>query len=570
MENKEKITYLGYSDYRNKMTKFGIKEKDRTRHMYVIGMTGMGKSTLLENMAIQDIQNGEGIIFMDPHGGTAKKLLDFVPEERKKDVIYFAPFDVEHPIAFNVLEKVDDNKRYLVADGLMAAFKKVFGEEKFSDRIQYILNNSILTLLENEGETLMGINRLLSDKNYRKKMVENVKDPAIKTFWNEEYAKAGEKYQQDAAPGIQNKIGQFTSNPLIRNIIGQKKTSFDIRDIMDNKKILIVNLSIGEMGVGNSNLMGSLLITKIYLSAMGRAEVEDNVLQKLPPIYFYVDEFQNFANDSFANILSQARKYKLALIVAHQYVDQMTEEIKSAIFGNVGTKITFRVGGQTDAETFEREFAPVFTADDFTNIAAFQMYLRLMINNEGSRAFSAKAMPPIEKPEISYAKEIIEYNREVYGKPKEEIEKEITEWFQPVIFNNTENKDTFQDKKTNKESYYINNRQNIERKENNTKNNNHLRTKRDDYKKERDIVNTNFNKIKEEIKESKEEKTNNNNSLKEALEKAIKTQNNLTKNNIQNQNINNKVKNDENNNINNDNFLKEIDEKTLKNIIEKE
>jgi energy-coupling factor transporter ATP-binding protein EcfA2 len=431
LNDPNRITYIGNVDYRNKMIRFGIKAKDRTKHLYVIGKSGMGKSTLLENMAIQDIQNGEGIAFMDPHGGTAEKLLDFVPEHRKKDVIYFAPFDTEYPVALNVLEKVDISKRHLVANGLMAAFKKVFGEDKFSDRMQYILNNIILTLLENDDETLIGINRILSDKEYRRKMVENVKDPSIKSFWLEEYAKAGEKYQQEAAPAIQNKIGQFTSNPLIRNIIGQKKTSFDIRDVMDNKKILIMNLSKGKMGEGNANLIGSLLITKIYLAAMSRADVDPYKLNDLPPFYFYVDEFQNFANDSFANILSEARKYQLALTVAHQYVDQMTDEVKSAIFGNVGTMITFRVGA-TDAEVFEKEFAPFFTADDIVNLSAFQMYLRLMIDSVGSKPFSAIGLPPIEKPDISYSEEIVELSRHTFGKAKDLVENEIKDAVMPT------------------------------------------------------------------------------------------------------------------------------------------
>lgn len=431
MENindPNRITYIGNVDYRNKMIKFGIKAKDRTKHTYIIGKSGMGKSTVMENMAIQDIQNGEGLAFLDPHGGTAEKLLDFVPEHRKKDVIYFAPFDTEHPIGLNVLEKVDISKRHLVANGLMAAFKKVFGEDKFSDRMQYILNNIILTLLENDDETLIGINRILSDKEYRKKMVANLKDPSVRSFWVDEFAKAGEKYQQEAAPAIQNKIGQFTSNPLIRNIVGQKRTSFDIRDIMDNKKILIMNLSKGKMGEGNANLIGSLLITKIYLAAMSRADVDPYKLDQLPPFYFYVDEFQNFANESFANILSEARKYQLALTVAHQYVEQMTDEVRAAIFGNVGTMITFRVGA-TDAEIFEKEFAPVFTADAIVNLSAFQMYLRLMIDSVGSKPFSARGLPPIDKPNITYADEIINLSRQNYSKKVEEVENDIQDWY---------------------------------------------------------------------------------------------------------------------------------------------
>lgn len=428
--DSEKVTYIGQVDHRNKMLTFGIKAKDRPQHMYIIGKTGMGKSTLLENLAVQDIQNGEGVCFMDPHGGTAEKLLDFIPEERKKDVIYFAPFDADHPIALNVLEKVEPSKRHLVANGLMAAFKKLF-KDQFSARMEYILNNIVLALLENDGQTLLGVNRMLTDKDYRNFIVGNVTDPSVKAFWTEEYAKYTDKFAADAAPAIQNKVGQFVSNPLIRNIIGQAHTSFDIREVMDKKKILIINLSKGKVGEGNANLLGSLLITKIYLAAMSRADAGPYKLAELPPFYFYVDEFQNFANEAFASILSEARKYKLALTVAHQYVEQMTDEVKAAVFGNVGTMIAFRVGA-TDAEIFEKEFAPRFTADDIVNLSAYQIYLRLMIDGVGSSPFSAKALPPIQKPETSFAEDVIKHSRTMYSKPKNLVEDEVREWYKPI------------------------------------------------------------------------------------------------------------------------------------------
>jgi len=438
INNPEKVTYIGNIDYRNKMIKFGIKAKDRTRHTYIIGKTGMGKSTLLENLAIQDIQNDEGMAFLDPHGGTAEKLLDFIPEHRKKDVIYFAPFDTDYPLALNVLEKVDPDKRHLVSNGLMAAFKKLF-KDQFSARMEYILNNIVLALLENDDETLLGVNRMLTDKEYRKKIVSNVKDPSVKAFWEEEYAKYTDKFAAEAAPAIQNKVGQFISNPLIRNIIGQKKTSFDLREIMDQRKILIINLSKGKMGEGNANLIGSLLITKIYLAAMSRADVDPYQLNSLPPFYFYVDEFQNFANESFASILSEARKYQLALTVAHQYIEQMTDEVRAAIFGNVGTMITYRVGA-TDAEIFEKEFSPVFLTDNFVNLAAYQMYLRLMIDGVGSRPFSAQALPPIQKPDSSFAPEMIEFSRENFGKAKDLVEIEIKKWYEQGKVQDTSSK----------------------------------------------------------------------------------------------------------------------------------
>lgn len=427
----DSVTYIGSTDYRAKNVKFGIKEGDRTRHMYIIGKTGMGKSTLLENMLIQDIQNGEGVCFIDPHGSSAEMLLQHIPEHRIKDVVYFAPHDMEFPIALNVLEQVDENQRHLVANGLMAAFKKIFGEDKFSDRIQYILNNIMLALLENEGQTLLGVNRMLSDANYRKFIVSNVKDPSVKAFWNEEFVRAGEKYAQEAAPGIQNKIGQFISNPLIRNIIGQKKTSFDLRDIMDNKKILICNFSIGRMGEGNVNLLGNLMITKIYIAAMSRANLGAEAMKKAAPFYFYVDEFQNFVNESFAQILSQARKYNLGLIVAHQFIEQMTEEVEAAVFGNVGTMILFRVGAE-DAERFEKEFAPQFTMDDIVNLSARQIYLRLSIDGVGSKPFSATTLPPMPPIGHDYTQIIVNNSREINAKTKVDVEAEVLEFYKPL------------------------------------------------------------------------------------------------------------------------------------------
>ncbi len=425
--HKDKVTYIGRIDFRNKQLTFGIKENDRTRHTYIIGKTGMGKSTLLENLAVQDIQNGEGLCFIDPHGSTAEKLLDFIPEHRVKDVIYFAPFDTESPIGLNVLEKVDIEKRHLVANGIMAAFKKLF-KDQFSARMEYILNNIILALLENDGQSLLGVNRMLTDKEYRKFIVSNVTDPTVRDFWVNEYASYTDRFAAEAAPAIQNKVGQFVSNPLIRNIIGQQKTSFDLRKVMDEKKILIVNLSKGKVGEGNANLIGSLLITKIYLAAMSRADAGPYELENLPPFYFYVDEFQNFANESFASILSEARKYNLALTVAHQYIEQMEDEVKAAVFGNVGTMITFRVGA-TDAEIFEKEFAPYFIMDDIVNLSAHQIYLRLMIDGVGSKPFSAKTLDPIVKPAKSYHQVVVSNSRATYGRHLREVEQEIAEFY---------------------------------------------------------------------------------------------------------------------------------------------
>ncbi len=431
IQEDNKVTYFAQTDSRNRRVPFGIKRRDRSRHMYVIGKTGMGKSTLLENMAIQDIRNGEGIAFVDPHGGTAEKLLEYVPENRIKDVLYFAPFDMEYPISFNVMEDVGVDKRHLVVNGLMSTFEKIW-EDMWSARMAYILNNTLLALLEYPGSTLLGINRMLSDKEYRKRVVENVKDPSVRSFWVDEFGKYTDKYAAEATPAIQNKVGQFTSNPLIRNIIGQPTSSFDIRKIMDEKKIFIINLSKGRVGEGNANLLGSMLITKIYLAAMSRADASEAELNKLPNFYLYVDEFQSFANKSFADILSEARKYKLNLTITHQYIEQMEEEVRDAVFGNVGTMVTFRVGAY-DAEVLEKEFAPQFTIEDLVNLGIYQVYLKLMIDGVGSAPFSATTLPPIERTAPSLREQIIDSSRKTFGATRAKVEETIKLWHQPLI-----------------------------------------------------------------------------------------------------------------------------------------
>jgi len=426
MVDSEKITYFAETDSRHYRKKFGIKAEDRSKHVYVIGKTGMGKSTLLENMAVQDIQHGNGLVFVDPHGGTAEKLLEYIPEERIKDVLYFAPFDMEHPVSFNIMEDVGANKRHLVVNGLMSVFEKIW-EDAWSARMAYILQNTLLALLEYPGATLLAVNRMYTDKDFRNKVVANVTDVSVKSFWVDEYAKYTDRYTQEATPAIQNKIGQFAGNPLIRNIIGQPKSSFNLREIMDKKKIMIVNLSKGRVGEGNARLLGSMLITKIYLAAMSRADEKTHTLSKLPQFYLFVDEFQSFADRSFADILSEARKYKLNLTMAHQYIEQMDEEVREAVFGNVGTMIAFRVGAY-DADVLEKEFAPTFTAEDLVNLGLRQIYLKLMIDSVTSQPFSASTMPPIEPPKVSFVDEILAHSRKTYAKSRSEVEKHITDW----------------------------------------------------------------------------------------------------------------------------------------------
>jgi hypothetical protein len=426
----EKITFFATADARGKAVPFGIKAKDRQRHMYVIGKTGMGKSTMLENMAAQDIMNGEGMAFIDPHGSAAEKLLEYVPEHRVNDVVYFAPFDLDNPVSFNVMEDVGPDKRHLVVSGLMSTFKKIW-VDAWSARMEYILTNALLALIEYPDTTLLSVNRLFSDKNYRNRVVEYVKDPAVKAFWTEEFAAYTDRFAAEALPAIQNKIGQFTGNPLIRNIIGQPHSSFDIRKMMDEKKILIMNLSKGLVGETNANLLGSMLTTRIYLAAMSRADLPVAQMKEMPNFYFYVDEFQSFANATFANILSEARKYHLNLIIAHQYIEQMEEDVRNAVFGNVGTTVSFRVG-PFDAEVLETIFTPRFLAPDIVNLGAYQIYLTLMIDGIGSQPFSAVTLPAIEPPRISCRDMVVAASRRNYTKSRLDIEKLITEAHAPV------------------------------------------------------------------------------------------------------------------------------------------
>jgi len=434
MDNND-ITIFAETNFRNKRTRFGIKPDDRRRHMYIVGKTGMGKTVLLENMAIQDIQEGRGVAVVDPHGEFAEKMLDFVPSNRINDVIYFNPADLEHPISFNIMEKVSPELRHLVASGLVGVFKKIWFD-MWSARMEYITYNTVLALLEYPGSTLIGINRMLADKDYRQKVIEKISDPSVKSFWINEFAKYPDRFREEAVAPIQNKIGQFISSSLIRNIIGQVRSSIDMREIMDEGKILIVNLSKGKIGEDASNLLGALIITRLQLAAMGRVDIPE---EERRDFYLYVDEFQNFATESFANILSEARKYHLCLILTHQYIaqlDQMTDKgkntkVRDAVFGNVGTLVAFRVGA-SDAEFLEKEFVPEFTIDDLVNLDKYNIYLKLMIDGAASRAFSATTLAPISIPEKSHRQKIIEISRERYTITRKEIEDKLVKWSEAV------------------------------------------------------------------------------------------------------------------------------------------
>jgi len=420
----DSIAVFAQTTYRNEFKKFGIKTDDRRRHMYLIGKTGMGKSTVLENMIVDDIRAGHGVAVVDPHGDLAEKIIEYIPTSRINDVVYFNPSDINFPIAFNVVEQVEPHLRHLVASGLIGVFQKLWADS-WGPRLEYILRNAVLAILDFPGSTLLGVVRMLSDKNYRKKVVANIKDPVVKAFWEKEFSGYADKFAAEAVSPIQNKVGQFLSSSLMRNIIGQVKSAIDIRDIMDNGKILIMNLSKGRIGEDNSALLGAMMITKIQLAAMSRVDVPE---KERRDFYLYIDEFQNFSTDSFANILSEARKYRLNLILAHQYIEQLGDKVKAAVFGNVGTMVVFRVGA-ADAEELVREFTPTFTEEDIVNLPKYEMYLKLMIDGIASSPFSAAGLPPLRTEEkTGNTEKVINYSREKYASDRTIVEEKIMRW----------------------------------------------------------------------------------------------------------------------------------------------
>lgn len=426
MENSpEGMTLLGKTNFRGVEQEFGIKAVDRRRHVYIIGKTGMGKSTLLENMIFADINSGKGVAVVDPHGDLAEHVLDYIPSHRTNDVILFDPSDRDFPIGFNMMEEVDPAYNTVVASGLVGIFKKIYAES-WGPRLEHILRNTILALLEYQGATMLGITRMLQDVEYRDRVVKKIEDPVVKSFWVNEFAKMEPRLRSEAISPILNKVGQFLSSPIIRNIVGQPKSSFQLRHAMDNKKIVIVNLSKGKIGEDNSALLGAMIITKFQLDAMSRANIPEKERQDF---YLYVDEFQNFATEAFATILSEARKYRLNLTMANQYVAQMKEEVRDAVFGNVGTLISFQVGFD-DAEAIAGQFGGDETMiNDLVSLQIGNTYLRLLIDGMPTPVFSMKTFrSPDVLPEEGRKEKILKFCRERYSEKREIVEDKIKRW----------------------------------------------------------------------------------------------------------------------------------------------
>lgn len=414
--------FFGTTNYHNNFQDFGIKRTDRRRHLYSVGKSGSGKSKLLELLIKSDIEAGKGVGVLDPHGDLVDNILRFIPEHRMKDVIYFDPADTEFPIAFNPLEKVDEKFKMQITIGFIDIFKKLFGSN-WSNRLEHVLRYTTLALLDSPNTTVLSILKMLSDKNYRQKIVARIQDSVVKNFWVNEFAGWSEKFDAEAITPLLNKVGQLVSTNMVRNIIGQPKNTFQIRDIMDNEKILLMKVSKGLLGEENAGLLGSMIITKIYQAAMARADMRE---EERKDFYFYVDEFQNFATDTFAEILSEARKYRLCLTIAHQYVGQLNDTVRKTVFGNVGSLICFRVGAE-DAVVLAEEFTPIFGVRDIINLGVREFYVKMSIDGELTEAFSGKTLD-ITYNEKDISREIIAESRSKYCKPREEVENMLQKW----------------------------------------------------------------------------------------------------------------------------------------------
>lgn len=421
-EGTPEVSFFGVTNYHNNHVKFGITREDRRRHLYLVGKSGSGKSKLMELLIKEDLDSGRGIGLLDPHGDLVDAVMRYVPKHRVKDVIVFDPADIDYPIAFNPLETVDEAYKMQLTIGFIDIFKKLFGSN-WSDRLEHVLRYTTLALLDSPNTTVLSILKMLTDKNYRQKIVSRITDSVVKNFWVSEFAAWSEKFDAEAITPLLNKVGQLVSTNMIRNIIGQPVNKFDIQDIMDNQKILLIKVSKGLLGEENSQILGSMIITKMYQAAMKRAEVRE---ENRKDFYLYVDEFQNFATDTFAEILSEARKYHLSLTIAHQHMGQLIEKVRKNVFGNVGSIVSFRVGSD-DAAHLAQEFNPVFTERDIINLGVRDFYVKMSVNGETREAFSGRTLTTPEVKE-HFANEILANSRQKYCTPKVEVERVLGKW----------------------------------------------------------------------------------------------------------------------------------------------
>ena len=420
------ISFIGRTNYvaalEEKKFIFGIKRKDRRRHMYIIGKSGVGKSKLLELMIRQDVAYGHGLCLMDPHGDVIEEILKFIPKERMDDVVIIDPTDLDHPVSFNPLTNIDPSFKHQLTQGLIEVMEKQFGAN-WTPRLEHVFRFTCLALLDYPHATMRGMISMLTDRNYRQKVIEYIEDDMVKRFWAIEFADWSEKFDTDAIIPLVNKLGQFLSDPLLRNIFGQKENKIDIEKIMKEKKILFINLCKGRLGEENSSFLGAMFITKIKQAGMARASMPE---ENRTDFYLYVDEFHNLVTETFENILSEARKYCLCLTVAHQYVGQLTPRVQAAVLGNTGTIIIFRVGGE-DAVKLEPEMNPVFNVKDMINLGMQEFYIKMTIDGETYDPFSAETLKVLPATHSSFKDEIVIKSREKYTIPAGAAKKLIAE-----------------------------------------------------------------------------------------------------------------------------------------------
>ena len=420
------VSFIGRTNYvaalEEKKFLFGIKRVDRRRHLYIIGKSGVGKSKLLELLIRQDANYGHGLCLIDPHGDVIEDILNFLPENRIEDVVVIDPSDVKYPVSFNPLSNVDPNFKHQLTQGLIEVMEKQFGAN-WTPRLEHVFRFTCLALLDYPHATMRGMIFMLTDRNYRQKVVEYISDDMVRRFWAIEFADWSEKFDTDAIIPLVNKLGQFLSDPMLRNIFGQKENKINLEKLISEKKIILINLSKGRLGEENSSFFGSMFITKIKQAGMARASLPEKERQDF---YLYIDEFQNLVTQTFENLLSEARKYALCLTIAHQYMSQLLPSVQGAVLGNVGSVIIFRVGGN-DATALESEMTPTFQSKDMINLGMQQFYIKLTIDGESYDPFSAETLKVLKVPHRSFKEDIIAESRRKYSIPADAAQKLIAE-----------------------------------------------------------------------------------------------------------------------------------------------
>ncbi len=429
----KEVCFFGRTNYvaalEEKRFIFGIKRHDRRRHMYIVGKSGVGKSKLFELLARQDIAYRQGLCLIDPHGDVVQAVLDFIPEERVKDVVIIDPSDTKYPVSFNPLQNVDPEMKHQLTQGLIEVLEKQFGAN-WTPRLEHVFRFTVLALLDYPYATMRGMISMLTDREYRQKVVDYITDDMVKRFWAVEFADWSEKFDTEAIIPLVNKLGQFLSDPLLRNIFAQRENKIDLKDIMNNKKILLINLSKGKLGEENSSFFGSMFITKIKQAGMSRADMPE---QDRVDFYLYVDEFHNLVTETFENLFSEARKYGLCLIVAHQYMQQLLPPVQATVLGNSGTLVIFRVGGE-DAKRLEAEMTPIFKAKDMINLGMREFYIKMTIDGNTYDPFSAETLKVFPATHPSNREKIIQWSREHYAMPAGNVKKMIEEEEKELLF----------------------------------------------------------------------------------------------------------------------------------------